>query len=200
MPVGFIAITIALLYLFFYKKDKSLYNGKIFIVTILLLNMAGYFIPAINIIENFELNVIFGFCILVLFFEFLLKSTNKFKLLIISFAIIVSVLYYVLTLINNDYLTFFNYLPIFLVITIVSLIFIKNYNAAVSFILLSYFVVELLNYFIFGSAIGYLSLYSYVVINYIVYSIAIYFIVKLLLNFLIKEKIKKPKEVNYEKK
>lgn len=200
MPIGFIAITIILLYLLFYKNGNAYNSSRVFIITLLLLTLSGYFIPDISIMNNFDLNVIFSFCVLILAFEFLFKVSNKLKGLVIICVIMTGLIYYALTIINNDYLTFFNYLPTFGLITLISLLFIKNHNAAVSFTLFSYFLVELLNYFIFGSSIGYLLLYSYVFINYIVYSLAIYFAIKLLISYLMKEKTKKTSEVHYEKK
>ncbi len=175
MPIAFIFIAVLILFLVFYRNIKLLTMPRILLVTILLLLLIGYFIDAITVNDMFSVNIIFMFVILFLGFEFYLSINNKLKIVVPCIILLNILTYFIITSLNSDYLSFLNYMPIFMIITLSSIIAIHNFNAGFSVILFSFLFVEIINYFIFRNNIGILEIGSYEFLNYLLYALVINF-------------------------
>lgn len=174
MPLAFIVFAILLISMFFWGSLKLVNVPQILLGTILILFMVGYFIPPISIADKFEVNIIFAFGVLFLSIELIIKLKFSAGFYVVMFSAASVLAYYLITLINSDYLTYFNYFPIWLVVTLVSLFFVKNINQGIAYILLSFLLIEWSNYFFAYNNIGFLSICSYEFLNSIVISLFVF--------------------------
>lgn len=202
MPLSFIFLTILLVFSLIYKNVTILNLPRVLFFTIILTLLCGFFIAPVPVGYLFSLNVIFACCSLFLFFELWFKLKFKKKLYVFLFAFLSLASYFVLVLINTDYYSFLTYLPVTLVVSVLSLIFVKNLKGGISFILLSFILIEWANYFYGKINVGYLTLFNYEFLNAITISVLFFSIMHLAVKQFsnLKVKHKKYGEVNYEKK
>ena len=192
MPISFIIIVILYLYLFM-NKNKKLFNlNRFSLFIILTMLLLGYFYSPVNIMNYFSVNTVFIFGILTLILILLIKI--KFNLLVIISGIITVTLYSVVSIKFSEAITFINYLPAFLLITFLSLLFIKNVLHGVSYILITYTFFELYNLYYVKS--NYINLFGLSYINNLVLSVLIFCAFNFVYFLIYKIKTKK---VEYEK-
>lgn len=168
MPVSFILIALILLFMLFYKKLPFLKTNKIIFGALMILLLIGFFVKPVYLFDKLNVNVIFAFCAIVLAFEFLVQIKTRHMAVVIAAAFAVSVVYYFLGTYSSDYLTIFNHLPVSLIIIATSALFIGSVPMALSYVFLSFTLVEFANFLIFSHAVGLLDLYSIHFLNHLI--------------------------------
>jgi hypothetical protein len=199
MPIGFIFISLILLFLIMYK-DVVLFNEKkAFFIFLLFFLLFGYFVKPIEINGLFNVNVFFIIALGVIAMLNFLKLNLKNKIIAVLCSGLIFVCYYILTSMNSENFSFFNYLPATVIITIFSLFFVKNAYLGSSIITFSFLLIEIFNYPLSNANLGYLTMCSITSINFFILSLVIYSVFNYILYLFYKIKFKNLKVANEKK-
>lgn len=193
MPVGFIFLGLTLIYLLFFENNITIkWIGSVFC----FFTMCGYFVSPINLC-GVSANIIFvvaSIC-MVCCFSFSLTLNQKVNVLI--WSVFVSLAYVVLSTINSDYITALNPYPVCFIILILCVINLKNFNFVVSFVQLSFLIINACN-LVVERGMGHINIASVEFFNLMIVMV---FIIKLIMlcitNFKILKRSRQWKRVFY---
>ncbi len=188
MPISFTIIIVLLIFLFIYKNIPNVNINSVVLKTLLFMLILGFFVSEINVADRFFVNIIFLSITMFLVAEFVFKNKATKTVLSVCASIAVVVVYFIISKANSDYLSFFNYAPITLLVILTSLFFVKNIMNGFIYIIFSYFLIETLNYIMFSNSIGVLRLFSVGYINAVIISLVAFYFASFLFNLIFNKK------------
>lgn len=158
MPFSFVCLGVCFIFLMFFMDYKK--RGNILVVAGILTLLVGFFVGEIEL-KTCSINILNVIGVLVIFVGILCLNSRFNWVRVVSLPFVTGLFYYVLNVIDVDMNMFFNLVPSLLVVCVVSLVCFNNPKESILVVLLSGFVLEIINYFFILEDVGYLALFSH---------------------------------------
>ncbi len=179
MPIGFMFLGVVLIYELCFESNKM---QKIFALVFCAFTMLGYFISPIDF-GKLSVNIIIVISALVLVIYFAKDFNKTEKVNLLTFSLFVSLFYIVITFINSDYILTLNPYPVFTLVMLVCVISLKNIKFVISFLMLSFLLLNLCNLFV-ERGLGYINFANLELFNLMLVGVAVLALFKIIISLM----------------
>lgn len=184
MPVSFILIGLLIIYIFFYGNNVPYKNIFVFLLSTILI---GYFITEVNILHGVLVNVFIAIPVFIINTYFIVKLEKLEGIIFVISVILSCVIYGLLVSVELEFSTLFTPLYIFIITSVVAIIFSLKQNLCFAYIISSFTLYDLLNIILVKNGTGVVSILSVTTTQLIVYSLLISLIFAKLFTVVIKK-------------